>query len=74
MSEAGLDGITDRQKSQLKDMVAFINYGLEDGKDFGWILSNLGHDVGGLVRQERNFLPRSDGYTAIMAKRASASE
>ena len=65
--------MTDKERAQLTDMKAFIQYGLDESKDFKWVLSNLGHDVGGLIREERNFLPRSDGYGQMMKIREDAS-
>lgn len=46
----------------LEDFQAFIRFGIREDRDLFWILSNLGHDIRGIVREEECFLPRTNGY------------
>ena len=53
-------------KKQIKillDFVAFIFWGILRKQEFSWILGNLGHDIGGLFNDEKNFSPRSSDYS-----------
>lgn len=54
--------MTSRQRFILKDMAAFIVFGLNNGMTFDSVLGSLSHDIGGIVRKERCFLPRSNGF------------
>ena len=65
--------MTNKEKQQLKDIQAFIDYSLENDARFGLVLSTIGHDVGGLLNKDECFLPRTDGYLKMMAKKGKAA-
>jgi len=52
----------------LKDLVSFILWSQKHGKSSAWILSNICHDIGGVVRNESCFSPRCTGYAETLAK------
>ena len=58
--------MTSKQKAQLKDMQAYLQFILDRDMSFTAALGNLGHDIGGLIRKEECFLPRTDGYHKMM--------
>ena len=68
---AGL--LDDAQVAMLRDMQAFIEYGIRNNLNFLTIMAALGHDLNGLVRYgfdleaaERDaFLPKVSGYARI---------
>jgi hypothetical protein len=49
----------------LKDIAAFINFGIESGLGFWSILGNVSHDIQGLCKENRGFLPRTKGYSKL---------
>ena len=51
-----------------KDMQAFVEYWTlkKDGMPSAGIYMNLVHDIAGIVDNKPEFLPRSDGYAALM--------
>ena len=50
-------------EEQLKDMIGFIRFWLDEGGVTGDVaLSTLVHDLGGLYRKDKCFLPRTSGY------------
>jgi len=54
--------MTQKELETLQDMVGFIEWSVTNQRDFQWILSNLGHDITGLLSNEPAFLPRTSGY------------
>jgi hypothetical protein len=64
--------MTNREKAQLEDIRAFIAYGLEDDIRFEEILLNINHDLGGLIRRDKCFVPRTMGYVDVMQERKGA--
>jgi len=58
-----LDQLTDRE---LDDLEGFIQYCHDCGARTGYITSNLGHDIHGIVRfrgrPDEGFSPRTHGY------------
>jgi len=56
--------MTDKEISQLKDMIGFIQFGIKnkDKLSFKSILTTLGHDIRGLSEIDDYFLPRTSGY------------
>jgi len=50
----------------LEDMKNFISFGINFKKDYLWILGNLAHDIGGIMKEEKCFSPRSKGYKKFM--------
>jgi hypothetical protein len=45
------------------DAVGFIDWCIENKKESSYIFENLLHDISGIIREERCFLPRVDGYS-----------
>jgi hypothetical protein len=64
--------MTNREKAQLEDIRAFIAYGLEDDIMFEKVLLHINHDLGGLIRRDECFVPRTKGYVEIMQERKEA--
>lgn len=52
------------EKKILEDMKGFIDFSIENGMLFEWVLATLGHDINGILNGELNkgFAPRSAGY------------
>ena len=51
-----------KETALLKDMAAFIEDGIKDNKDFGFVAFNISHDINGIMTQKRCFKPRLEGY------------
>jgi len=53
-----------KEVETLLDMEAYIKYAVKmrDKVSFMEVLSVIAHDVGGLIREEDCFLPRTHGY------------
>lgn len=70
--------LTDKERAQLEDMAAFIQFQLDQDKvpesdvSFNNTLMHVSHDIGGLIRKDRCFLPRTDGYADLMRGKVSA--
>jgi hypothetical protein len=47
----------------LRDLMAFIDYGIREDMDLGLVLATVAHDVGGILRNDKCFLPRSHDYS-----------
>ncbi len=47
----------------LEDLKSFIEFGINHEMNYWTILSNIGHDVNGLMLEKDNFLPRTSGYS-----------
>ena len=62
------------EKQVLEDMIGFIQFGISENEQLGWVLSNLGHDINGLLREENGFSPRTSGYANVMKRRKEKSE
>jgi len=54
--------MTQKELVILQDIVGFIKWSVANQKEFGWILSNLEHDINGILLKEPAFLPRTTGY------------
>lgn len=52
----------------LKDIMAFIEWSIENDKPLDFVLFNLAHDTHGLLEKQRNFLPRTHGYQKRVSK------
>ena len=52
----------DKDKKTLEDMVGFINWSIDNDQRLGFVLSTLGHDIGGILHEEECFCPRTSGY------------
>lgn len=55
--------MTEDERKILEDMKGFIDFGIKHDKPFGWILSNLGHDITGLLSKTAGFCPRTSGHS-----------
>ena len=52
-----------KEKDILNDFKAFIDWGIQNKKDFDYILYNLNHDIIGLAdKNDKLFLPRTHNY------------
>jgi len=60
--------LTEKHVSMLRDLQGFIEYGIEGDQRFGWILSNIGHDLGGMMVEEEGFVPRIHGYSKYLQR------
>lgn len=54
--------MTQKELETLQDLVGFIEWSVVNQRDYRWILSNLGHDLFGILNDEPCFLPRTSGY------------
>jgi|GEM_PF-5718216 len=54
--------MTEDERKILEDMKGFIDFGIKHDKPLGWILSNLGHDITGLLSKAPGFGPRTSGH------------
>lgn len=57
-------------KQYLKDTLAFVRYihndeNRSDKAKYDALVSTLGHDLNGLINEERCFLPRVSGYSKL---------
>lgn len=50
------------EKIILQDLEAFIHWSLENEQPLLWVLSNVGHDVMGVINRDVCFVPRTAGY------------
>ena len=55
--------MTKKQVEILKDIIAFIEWCIKNKQTFLFTLSNVGHDIGGLVSEDEWFSPRTKGYS-----------
>lgn len=55
-------------REEAADLFAMYQWGVVNGKDNGWILANLSHDMYGLLTRQQGFTLRSKGYRKIMDK------
>ena len=52
----------------LKDLIAFIEWGMKNDKSFGWVVANCGHDIFGVLADYNDtFSSRTKGYGKINA-------
>jgi len=57
-----------QEKTILRDIQGFIQFVLDGkapcrGNAYFWCISNITHDLGGLMREEDCFSPRTSGYS-----------
>lgn len=61
-----------KEVETLKDLQAFIEFAIKNHRKkrvtFSWTLVDLAHDIGGTVREDKCFVPRTRGYAERMAK------
>jgi len=70
--------MTEKEKTILQDMVAFINFAIEEGMSFMPIIGTLAHDVDGVYQHwgwesqmfTDCFSPRTTGYRKHMIERS----
>jgi hypothetical protein len=51
-----------------EDALAYLRMAVRRGEEPAEILGTLLHDIGGIMRHERCFCPRVDGYAKIEAE------
>ena len=56
--------MTEQQVKVLEGFRAFIKWSIACDRDFYFVLGNLSHDIGGLIREDEGFCPRTAGYVA----------
>jgi len=54
--------MTQKELETLQGIVGFIKWSVANQKEYSWILSNVGHDINGILLREPAFLPRTTGY------------
>lgn len=50
----------------IKDLYGYLQVTTKKGESAEVILATLAHDIGGIVRQEPCFLPRTHGYAKFI--------
>ena len=51
---------------QLADIQGYIIYCVDKQISPGGVLFNVSHDINGIIRGEKGFLPRTDGYAKYL--------
>lgn len=65
---ASVQPFTPEQELALRDLAAFIEFTLRTGKyDFATVRRTLDHDAIGLGHDDDTFLPKTAGYTKLLA-------
>jgi hypothetical protein len=52
----------------IKDMAGYLINAVENKTEYATILFNLSHDILGLARKDKCFLPRTSGYGKFFKK------
>ena len=55
--------MSEKERKILKDIMAFIQFCIDNDMTFGYVLGNVGHDVMGLFEEKGSFSPRTSGYS-----------
>jgi hypothetical protein len=59
-----------KEKQFLKDLLAYVRYvhndnTLEPGQKYHNLISTIGHDLNGVINEDRCFRPRVSGYSQL---------
>ena len=60
--------MNEENKVILRDLQGFIEFCVREDMEFSYCLGNLGHDINGLIMDDRGFSPRSSGYAKELKK------
>lgn len=52
--------------AEIRDMLAFIEWSAANNKTQLWVSTHLAHDIGGIARNEIEFVPRTAGYSDLV--------
>jgi hypothetical protein len=50
----------------LRDMQGFIEFAIKEGMDMNSVMITLGHDIGGIMRNDKWMSPRTSGYAKFL--------
>ena len=58
--------MTKNQEDILRDLQGFIQFCIDNNRDFWYVLGNLNHDIVGLNEGQDCFSPRTYGYAKYL--------
>jgi hypothetical protein len=54
-----------KDKIILADFKGFIDWSIKNNTSLVYVLANLAHDIGGILKKDKCFSPRTGGYREL---------